>query len=588
MIIDRFTGRTTDDLKQDETALISVLTEAGTSFKGRACCCVFCEDRHPSAGIYSSNGDGFKYKCHSCSFQGDILDVIAKLDGIAVDEVFKRLKGDSRPQPQKQARVYSDIEALKQAMPGTVEAVYQYTNPKSGKPDMLVIRSMTPDGKTFRHARPVPGGFVQQAPPKPWPLYNRARIKTADTIVIVEGESCVHALHEYGVCATTSPCGALKAEYADWQLLAGKNVVLWPDADEQGRAHTAQVEAILQNLEPQARIALLEPADLDLTGKEDAVDFIAQLKTLHTDKADISAAILEALNKAKPKGIAASVSELIEDTIAGRRVAIKWPWSSIGGLTKALLPGTVTIICGGIGASKSFMLLQAGAYWHENGIKTAIYELEESRAFHLSRCLAQLSSCSDMTDPDWIKENSGQSRKLFTEHETFLDSFGACVYASPDTQPTLEQLAKWVQDRAKTGCRIICIDPVTAAAHKGRSVWEEDNAFLHSIKRTAVDYHCSIVLITHPIKAVSFPDMTQLAGGAAYSRFAQAILWLESHTDKTSKVKMNCGTTETEYNRTLHILKARNGKGQGIRLAFNFQSESLTLRELGIIVRDEK
>jgi hypothetical protein len=90
------------------------------------------------------------------------------------------------------------------------------------------------------------------------------------------------------------------------------------------------------------------------------------------------------------------------------------------------------------------------------------------------------------------------------------------------------------------------------------------------------------------VKALSYPDMTQLAGGAAYSRFAQTILWLESHNEKENKVRTACGSIETEYNRTLHILKARNGKGQGIKLACNFQAESLTLQELGIIVRDEK
>ena len=77
----------------------------------------------------------------------------------------------------------------------------------------------------------------------------------------------------------------------------------------------------------------------------------------------------------------------------------------------------------------------------------------------------------------------------------------------------------------------------------------------------------------------------QLAGGAAYSRFAQTILWLESHAEKISQVKTDCGRTEIEHNRTLHLLKARNGRGQGVKLAFNFQGESLTLREEGIIVK---
>jgi len=239
MVIERYIGQAADTLKRDRGLLSQLLQEAGATMRGSAITCPFCDDKRPSAGIYESNGDGFRYKCHKCGFQGDILDVIARLDGIEVAEVFRRLKGE---RPQKQPKVYPDLESLRLAMPGKVEAVFQYSEPKTGKADMLVIRSMTPDGKTFRQARPVSGGFVFQAPAKPWPLYNRKRLQTADTVVVVEGEGKVHALHEYSVIATTSPGGALKAEYADWTSLAGKNVILWPDADEPGRAHTQQVE----------------------------------------------------------------------------------------------------------------------------------------------------------------------------------------------------------------------------------------------------------------------------------------------------------------------------------------------------------
>jgi len=75
-----------------------------------------------------------------------------------------------------------------------------------------------------------------------------------------------------------------------------------------------QVETILQRLEPAPRIAVVEPTDLDLAEKEDAADYISQFKTVHEDKAQIQSEILEALNTAKPKGIAAGVGELIEDT----------------------------------------------------------------------------------------------------------------------------------------------------------------------------------------------------------------------------------------------------------------------------------
>ena len=521
MIIERFTNRTATELKQNEKALADVLREAGADIKGRSVRCPFCDDKKPSGGIYQSNCE-YRYKCHKCGFNGSIIDVIAKMDGLTIREVFTQVKSDSRPQqqpptvsplrsskfPSSMTKVYPDIKSLEAAMPYPVENVFRYTCPNSGKFDMIVFRLITTDGKTFRSASPQTGGFVLQAPAKPWPLYNRKRIQDADTVVVVEGESCVHALHSYSITATTSPAGAGKAACANWGPLAGKNVILWPDNDKPGRAHMRQVEGVLQNLEPVPRISLLEPADLELGDKEDCVDFIKQLEALHADKTLIHAAIREALDIARPRGIAAGVGELIEDTISGKRQAILWPWSYIGGLTKALLPGTVTLLCGNVGASKSFMLLEAAAYWYEQSIKTALFELEEDRDFHLSRCLSQRAQISGMTDTDWIRDNPEQARALLIEYKTFLEGFGACIYTSPDTQPTLEQLAKWVRGRAKA-CRIIAIDPITAAAHKSRSLWEEDNAFLHDIKRIAVEHRCSIVLITHPIKAVSFPDVTQ-------------------------------------------------------------------------------
>lgn len=57
------------------------------------------------------------------------------------------------------------------------------------------------------------------------------------------------------------------------------------------------------------------------------------------------------------------------------------------------------------------------------------------------------------------------------------------------------------------------------------------------------------------------------------------------HEEKTSKVRTCCGTDEISHNRTLYILKARNGKGGGYKLAFDFDNESLTLKELRLIVK---
>jgi len=572
--------------KKDRQPLIDELVKAGAKFHNNSCNCPFHDDRTPSAGIYQDDGGNWRFKCQACGVSGDVWDIQARNEGKEVSELLKAVSSETRKPhttPSSPGRVFAAVDDLKAACPGTVEAVYTYTNPQTQQPDMIVVRSQTAEGKTFRQARPCSGGFEMKAPEKPWPLYNRGRILNADTVVIVEGEKCVHALHSGGITATTSPAGAGKAEYADWNILAGKNVIIWPDNDATGRKHMMQVEAILQKLEPAVRISAIEPADLDLEESEDAADYVEQLKTVGID---VNNELYRVIQQAKPKGIAARVSERIEASIEGKLESVPLPWTSLSHLTNAIIPGTVTLICGSPGASKSFMLIQAICYWLDNGVKSCIYELEEDREFHLMRALAQRSGNADVTRMDWVKANPQQARQTLTEHKQFIDTIGRNMWACPDNQLTLDQLAKWSEDRAAAGYRIICIDPVTAAVQTAKP-WIEDSAFLQRIKRVATDNRCSFVLVTHPAKTLNKPDLSAMAGSAAYSRFAQAILWLHSHKDKESKIKTACGTAEDSHNRTVHILKARNGKGHGMSIACEFNSEQLTLKELGLIIKKE-
>ena len=47
----------------------------------------------------------------------------------------------------------------------------------------------------------------------------------------------------------------------------------------------------------------------------------------------------------------------------GKLRKVPWPWSSLTQLCPSLLPGTVTIIAGAPGSSKSFMMLQCLQFW---------------------------------------------------------------------------------------------------------------------------------------------------------------------------------------------------------------------------------
>ena len=93
--------------------------------------------------------------------------------------------------------------------------------------------------------------------------------------------------------------------------------------------------------------------------------------------------------------------------------------------------------------------------------------------------------------------------------------------------------------------------------------------------------------MTHPTKDTAEPTLQNLAGGAAYQRFVDCVVTLQNHEPKESRVKTSCGSTDVEHSRLVRIEKARNGKGTGYKLAFEFDRDSLTLKELGIITKKE-
>lgn len=329
----------------------------------------------------------------------------------------------------------------------------------------------------------------------------------------------------------------------------------------------------LMRLHAQKVVNIADDPDLDTAGKLDAIE------THYRQSMGRPVTGSDSFDK---------LTTLIEDTISGRRQSIPLPWDKLTDLSNCLLPGTVTLICGNPGASKSFMLLESLVYWLKNGISCVCYMLEENVQYYLLRATAQLSGLSSITNPKWVKSHPDETRLAQSQHEDILRAIGSIITAQPGSQITLVQLAQWVERHAKAEVRVICIDPVTLAAYSTRQTWLEDGDFLEKIKRSAVDYDVSVVLVTHPTKGSLVPGLDTLAGGAAYTRFSQSALWLEKHEPKDSDVRGACGTVSQEHNRTIHILKSRNGIGQGAKMACNFDADSLTLCEEGLIVPERK
>jgi len=401
---------------------------------------------------------------------------------------------------------------------------------------------------------------------------------------VVEGEKCVHILYGFRIVATTSPGGAGKAKHADWRPLNGKKVYLWPDndADGKGQQHMRDVYDLLMQLPDPPRCYWIDPAELDLPPKGDCEQFVDPIPNNLRRKA-----LLDVIASARRMSASQEVAELFELMIAGTVRAIPLPWRQLSRLTKALFPGTVTLVCGDGGEGKTFFIMQCLIHWHANGVPAAIYALEENRAWHLRRITAQLEGNSNLLDDDWVRENAGDVRDATKRHEEVQGAIGARMHTGENAGVSLAALARWAEEMAVAGMRVIVIDPVTAATIEGNQ-WTADLEFIMRLKAIAQQHLCSIVVVTHPKKGRSkLGGLDDVAGGAAYVRLSQTVLWIQKHKNgKPLHVQTACGRADMTVNRTIRICKARNGRGGGVELAYDFEPESVTYREHGVIVAE--
>lgn len=113
-----------------------------------------------------------------------------------------------------------------------------------------VVRFETDSGKQIlpRTFCSLPGGrqsWCWRSFAKPRPLYGLERLSAHPDaqVLIVEGEKTADAAQRQfpSYIALTWPGGSNAVRMADWSVLAGRRVIVWPDADPSGRNAAAQV-----------------------------------------------------------------------------------------------------------------------------------------------------------------------------------------------------------------------------------------------------------------------------------------------------------------------------------------------------------
>jgi putative DNA primase/helicase len=248
-----------------------------------------CPVHHGKDYNFSMNLETGEWFCHShCDRGGSLIGLEMEISSAsfakARDEVF---------------RIVGRPAANGHHGPEEVEH-YDYTD-ENGKLLFQFVRFFP---KTFKQRRPDgAGGHI-------WDLhgvrrvpYHLPKLKSAQLILIVEGEKDVHALERLGLTATTNPMGAEKwrDEYTDMLIAQAPKAefVIFPDEDEPGRRHA---ERVSQSFRSRGRSVAVAKVAI---GK-DISDWIAAGAT----RATIEGAIQAAIAAAVQAGVSSSQNSL--------------------------------------------------------------------------------------------------------------------------------------------------------------------------------------------------------------------------------------------------------------------------------------
>jgi len=215
--------------------------------------CPFHDEKDPSFTFTAGTG---LFHCFGCKAGGDIFDFYAKSKGLNVKSDFQKILNG----------IGNDFGILGVSKNRNKVIEYIYHDP-DGKPLHKVART---EGKDFYQSKYSDGQWINGIKGIELVPYNLPEVIRAEEVIICEGEKDVETLKTLGLVATTNAMGAgcWKDSYS--KHLEGKDIVLIPDNDEEGRKHML---SIAQSLDGQAKsLKWLELPDL--SDKGDVSDFI--------------------------------------------------------------------------------------------------------------------------------------------------------------------------------------------------------------------------------------------------------------------------------------------------------------------------
>ena len=156
---------------------------------------------------------------------------------------------------------------------------------EDGSPAFDVVRWNEPGGKIVRPRQP---DDKLKASPAPRPLYHLPDFaNTGSPVLVTEGEKTADAARDIvgeHYIVTTSSGGGGAARHTDWTPVAGRDVTIWPDADDAGAKYARAVFKLARNVGARS-VAVVSTAGLPVGW---------DLAEVAPDKLDIEARLADA------------------------------------------------------------------------------------------------------------------------------------------------------------------------------------------------------------------------------------------------------------------------------------------------------
>ena len=360
-------------------------------------------------------------------FGGCVLPTIVAALGIKESDLFEpteRERTTTRPKPVKEVRSFASAnEAAKAyaATHGQWDSLWTYCD-AGGAPVGLVLRwNAEGGGKDIRPVWRIGDHWRLSLPAERRTLYALHRL-TADAsarVFVAEGEKCADQLAALGLLATTSPSGASSAAKADWSPLAGREVVILPDADDAGRKYAEEVLGLLLALDPPARAAIAPVPGLTLG--EDAVEFVERVHSGDTGAARtaIDELAASALATAMIRATRITFAELLNDPKLRTKpetIASGWGAFDRAQPFEAIERGAKVVLAAPPGCYKTATMLRMARGFAEQGHRVAWMAAEMQPRALLRRMLCQLARVGQsaiFSDcPDHVRKFAAATQRL--------------------------------------------------------------------------------------------------------------------------------------------------------------------------------